>query len=387
MNNFILFHPLRSGLRRTLSQSMFAASASLCAIATLAQPATATEAPTPAAATAPTADLVQQLSAAVPKGGRLVVAEQNEQASIPWKLSGADKNAPYGITFANFNGGPAVLEALISGAVDVGYIGEAPLPIAIAAGVDDLVAVALVANPGSPGNYYLVTQPGSGIRDVKGLAGKTIAYPPGTGRHMVLSGILHENGLKIGETVKGVELAGSEVAPTFASRSVDAAIVLGGQYFRVGEPPILADGRGHNWGLYALVARRAALDDPAKSAAIADFVRRAVQFNNWQKKHPDEWIKASLVARQGLTFAQGQRLVEESGQGSFYPIDADAIKVFQEISDGLHETGALRKKIDIAPYVDNRFNSIVDWQNKTDAITPPALYPPTRTSDASRSPS
>jgi sulfonate transport system substrate-binding protein len=157
--------------------------------------------------------------------------------------------APYTITFAGFNGGPAVLEALIAGAADIGYVGEAPLPIAVAAGVDDLVAVGLIANPGSPGNYFLVTQPGNGINTVAALRGKTVAYPPGTGRHMVLSGILHQHGLSLGSSVTGVQLAGAEVAPTFSSRGVDAAIVLGQQYFRLGEPPVLADGRGHNWGL------------------------------------------------------------------------------------------------------------------------------------------
>ena len=141
-------------------------------------------------------DLAAALAAAVPQGTRLVVAEQNDQASIPWRLSGADQGAPYDITFANFNGGPAVLEALIAGAVDIGYVGEAPLPIAIASGVDDLVAVAIYANPGSPGNYYLIVQPESGIKSVAELRGKTVAYPPGTGRHMALAGILHENGLE-----------------------------------------------------------------------------------------------------------------------------------------------------------------------------------------------
>jgi len=67
---------------------------------------------------------------------------------------------------------------------------------------------------------------------------------PGSGRHMVLASILHANGLDLGaSSVKGVPLAGTEVARSFASRSVDAAIVVGGQYFRIGKLPIIADGR------------------------------------------------------------------------------------------------------------------------------------------------
>lgn len=320
------------------------------------------------------AGLGDSLAAAVPRGTRLVVAEQSSQASIPWKLSKADQGVPYAIQFANFNGGPAVLEALISGGVDVGYIGEAPLPIAVANGVDDLVAIGLIANPGSPSNTYLVAQPGSGIRAVSDLRGRTVAYPPGTGRHMILSGLLHAQGLALDREVKGIQLAGSEVAPTFASRSVDAAIVLGNQYFKLGSPPIIGDGRGHNWGLSVVLTRKKTLGDPAKSAAIADFLRRAVQFYNWQAKNPDEWIRATHVKQQGLTFEQGKRLVDEAGFGTFYPVDQEVIAVFQQISDGLHETGALKTQVDIAPYVDARFNAVIESQNQADGVTPRPLF-------------
>ncbi|TSH94541.1 PhnD/SsuA/transferrin family substrate-binding protein [Verticiella sediminum] len=318
----------------------------------------------------------RELAAKVPKGTRLVIAEQSSQASVPWKQSGVGAGVPYEAVFANFNGGPAVLEALVSGGVDIGYIGEAPLPIALAAGVEDLVAVALVANPGSPASTYLVVQPGKGIDSVADLKGRSVAYPPGTGRHMILAGILHEHGLRLGEDVKGVQLAGAEVAPTFASGAVDAAIVLGNQYFRLGEPPILDDGVGHNWGLNALVARKSVLDDPARGPAIADFVRRAVAIYNWQAAHPDQWIQANFVEQQGLTFDQGKRLHEESGLGTFYPVDDRVLEVFQEIADGLEQTGALTRKVDVKPYVDARFNEIIARQNAADGVTPRPLENP-----------
>lgn len=306
----------------------------------------------------------QELASAVPKGVKLVIAEQSDQFSIPWKLSGHGKDAPYQVNFSNFNGGPAVIEALVSGAVDVGFIGEAPLPIAISAGVNDLVAIAALANPGSPGNIFLAVQPNSSIKSVEDLAGKSIAYPPGTGRHMILSGILHSAGLSLDKDVNGIQLAGTEVAPTFASGSVDAAIVLGQQLFRLGNPPVIGDGTGHNWGINLLVARKSSLNDPGKQAALADLIRRVVKVNNWQQNHIDEWIQATYVKQQGLTPEQGKYLYEKSGLGFYYPIDNRLIEIIQEISDGLYQTGALKKKIDVQPYIDNRFNQIVELQNK-----------------------
>lgn len=326
-----------------------------------------------AAATEDQASLSKKLQDAVPSGVRLVVAEQSDQFSIPWKISGLGADAPYKITFANFNGGPAVLEALVAGAVDVGFIGEAPLPLALAAGVRDLKVIAAIANPGSPGNIFLVAQPDSGIHKATDLAGKTIAYPPGTGRHMILSGILHAAGLDIRKDIRNVALAGSEVAPTFASRSVDAAIVLGQQLFRLGSPPIIEDGTGHNWGLHVLVTRQSVLDDPDKVRALADLTRRAVQVLNWQQRHAEQWIRASYVKQQGLTYEQGKYLYDKSGLGTYYPIENRLRQVYQQIADGLYETGALQKKVTVAPFLDTRFNEIVAAQNRQDGVVPKQL--------------
>lgn len=268
-------------------------------------------------ATAQSPDEDAPLAQAVPKGTRLVVAEQLSQASIPWNLSGTGARAPYSVSFANFNGGPAVLEALVAGAADIGFVGEAPLPIAIANNVTDLVAVGIFANAGSNRDIYLVTQPDSGIHSVEELQGHSIAYPPGTGRHMVLTGILHQHHLTLDKDVKGIPLAGTEVAPTFAAHAEDSAIVLGNQYFRLGKPPIIADGSGHNWGLNVLLVRKSLLNDKAKSAAVADFLRRVIYANNWVDTHQEEWIRALYVKQQGLTFGEGKWLYYHTGGGYF----------------------------------------------------------------------
>ena len=54
---------------------------------------------------------------------------------------------------------------------------------------------------------------------------------------MIVAAILADAGLSLTDDVQPVELAGSEVAPTFAADAVDAAIVLGYQWYNLGEPP------------------------------------------------------------------------------------------------------------------------------------------------------
>jgi sulfonate transport system substrate-binding protein len=306
----------------------------------------------------------------VPPGTKLVVAEQNATQSLPWNLANAGKDTPYAVEFADFSGGAAVIEALRSGAADVGSIGEAPVPIAVDSGVTDLVTIGLQANPGTSGGYYLVARPNSGITSIEQLRGKKVAYPPGSGRHMVTAALLKKHGLDLKTDVQPVELAGAEVVPTFAAGAVDAAIVLGNQYYQLGEPPVLGDGTGINTGIQTLIVHKDVLNDPAKAAAIGDYVGRAVAANNWKDTHADEWISEYYVKQQGITFEQGTKLYEVDGLASYYPIGADSTALFQTVADGLFETRTTKTHVDVKPYVDGRYNAIVTAQNELDGVQP-----------------
>ena len=160
------------------------------------------------------------------------------------------------------------------------------MPIADDSGVTDLVTIGLQANPGTSGGYFLVARPDSGIKTISDLRGKRVAYPPGSGRHMITAALLKRAGLDLKTDVQPVELAGAEVVPTFAAGAVDAAIVLGNQYYQLGEPPVLGDGTGNNTGIQSLIVRKDVLDDPAKVAAIGDYVGRAVAANTGRTPTP-----------------------------------------------------------------------------------------------------
>ena len=309
----------------------------------------------------------------VPAGTKIVIAEQNSTQSLPWNLANAGKDTSYEIEFADFNGGAAVIEALRSGAADVGSIGEAPVPIAVDSGVTDLVTVGLQANPGTSGGYYLVAKPNSGVTKIEDLRGKRVAYPPGSGRHMITAALLKQHGLDLRTDVQPVELAGAEVVPTFAAGAVDAAIVLGNQYFQLGEPPILGDGKGINTGIQSLIVHKDVLDNPAKVAAIGDYVGRAAAANNWKDTHAERWINEYYVKQQGITFDQGKKLYDEDGLAPYYPIDAGSTALFQTVADGLFDTGTTKTKVDVKPYVDGRYNDIVNAQNELDGVKPKSL--------------
>lgn len=123
-----------------------------------------------------------------------------------------------------FANGSQVNEALAAGAIDASYVGPGPVMNAFMRGVPVQV-YAGAANAGA----VLVGRKDSGIRNVKGLAGKKVAVPTrGSTQDISLRHLLHENGLKAsdeGGNVTIVPIDPANMPAAFAGKQVDAALV------------------------------------------------------------------------------------------------------------------------------------------------------------------
>ena len=124
-----------------------------------------------------------------------------------------------------FNAGPAEVEALFSGAIDIGYIGPVPAINANVKSNGDVV----VLSSATKGGAVLVGRKGSGIQGGEDLSGKVVAIPQiGNTQHLSLLQLLSENGLKPASeggdvTVSAVENA--DVANMMERGDIDAALV------------------------------------------------------------------------------------------------------------------------------------------------------------------
>lgn len=123
-----------------------------------------------------------------------------------------------------FANGSQINEAFAAGAIDAAYVGPGPAMNAFMRGVP-IQVYAGAANAGA----VLVGRKDSGIRNVKGLAGKKVAVPTrGSTQDISLRHLLHENGLKAsdeGGNVTIVPIDPANMPAAFASKQVDAALV------------------------------------------------------------------------------------------------------------------------------------------------------------------
>ena len=131
----------------------------------------------------------------------------------------------YTIEWKEFNAGPAELESLYAGEVDIGYIGPGPAINGFTNSKGDIQIIAGASNAGA----VLVARKDAAISSVKDLEGKKVAVPQfGNTQDLSLRALLKANGLKDKTKGGSVEIVQSENADTknlLDQGRVDAAIV------------------------------------------------------------------------------------------------------------------------------------------------------------------
>lgn len=129
------------------------------------------------------------------------------------------------VSWTSFNAGPAEIEAIFAGEIDLGYIGPGP---ALNANVKSMGDVQIISNATNAG-AVLLARKDSGIESAADLSGKKVAVPQlGNTQHLCLLNLLSENGLKPVDQGGDVTINASsnaDILNLMDNGSVDAAIV------------------------------------------------------------------------------------------------------------------------------------------------------------------
>ncbi|GHO96070.1 lipoprotein [Reticulibacter mediterranei] len=125
-----------------------------------------------------------------------------------------------------FNAGPAEIEALFAGDIDIGYVGPNP---AINGYVKSKGAALRIIAGASSGGALFIVRPGANIHSAKDLNGKKLATPQlGGTQDVSLRHYLQQNGLKTtdkGGTVQIVPTDNANILTAFKQGSIDGAWV------------------------------------------------------------------------------------------------------------------------------------------------------------------
>ena len=236
------------------------------------------------------------------------------------------------VTWTEFLGGPALLEAMGADSIDFGITGDAPPIFAQAAGVP-LVYVAV--EPASPHGEALIVPQDSPIRSIADLRGKKVALNKGSNVHNLLVQVLAAGGLSVAD-VQPVYLKPSDARAAFEGGDVDAWAIWD-PYLAAAETALktrqVSD--GVQGGRVIDENREFLLATHDYAVANADVVRAVVadlkETEAYGAAHHDEVVRL-LAPAMGMDQAAVARAVDRLAFG-VQPVDARILASQQDIAD------------------------------------------------------
>jgi len=279
---------------------------------------------------------------------RLTLRIGDQKGNMRAQLEAADalRDLPYDIHWAEFPAAAPLAEALNAGAIDAGIIGDAPLLFVLASGAP---VKAIAVDKSDPYGTALLVRPDAPLHSAADLKGKRIATGRGSiGHHLALKA-LEQAGLSekdvelrfLGPVDAKIALANGAVDAWSTWEPYTALAELSGQ------GRVLVNGRGLSSGNSFLAATDKALDQPARRAALQDYLNRLAGAQVWANQHVDSYSK-TLAAIIGFP-EDAARLQFERRQLRWQLIDPQTVAEQQGTADFYHAHGLMAQRLDVAP--------------------------------------
>ncbi|MBV8679043.1 MAG: sulfonate ABC transporter substrate-binding protein [Aquitalea sp.] len=258
------------------------------------------------------------------------------------------KLAPLGVKvrWAEFPGGPQLLEGLNVGSVDLGVTGETPPIFAQAAGAD-LVYVGY--EPPAPTGEAILVNKDSAIKSVKDLKGKRVALNKGSNVHYLLVRALEKAGLKY-EDITPVFLPPADGRAAFQQGSVDAWVIWD-PFLAAAEKQlaarVLSDGKGLVNNTQFYLARRSYVNTNPKVLRIV--LDELARVDSWGKTHIPE-VTEQLASQIGLDKEVTGKAAARLGYG-VKALDSKTIAEQQRIADTFTNLKLIPKTLNVKEVV------------------------------------
>lgn len=284
----------------------------------------------------------------------LKIASQKGGTKSLMLASHALDGAPYRVEWSEFPSAQALLEALSSGAVDAGAVGDAPFLFAYATGAK-IKAVQATRASGGGVSTAILAPASSPIHTAADLRGKRIATGRGSVGHYLLLRVLETAGLTP-KDVTVVYLSPGDAKAAFDSGAVDAWATWGpyvGLAQLHGHTRIVADGAGLMHGIGFEAANENTI--AAKPAQLQDFLARLAKAERWEGAHKAEY--AAVMAKETGLPADVALYTVSKVRGVATPIDRSIIDEEKDTLSRYVQAGVITAPPGLTGAFDTAFNS------------------------------
>lgn len=282
----------------------------------------------------------------------LRVANQKGQVKAMMVASGVLKGAPYTVEWSEFPAAQPLLEAVGSGAADLGLAADAPFIFAYQSG-SPVKAIALQAPAKQAAEALaILVKDGSPIQAAQDLTGRSVATTRGSiGHHLLLQAL--ERAKIPADKVRVTFLPPGDAKAAFDTGAIDAwatwtpytnvAIKEGAR--------VVVDAKDYGLPLYIDIAH-ADLIAP-KHALLADFLEREAKAVAWARAHPDQFA-AVLAKETGLPLDIARASFDRNNRIS-QPIDGSIVSHERDITNRFQRAGLIKAQRDLSEAFDRSF--------------------------------
>jgi sulfonate transport system substrate-binding protein len=299
---------------------------------------------------------------AIAAGTVLNVGDQQQNLETLFKASGQATGVPYKLNFVQFDSGPLVDAGFAAKRIDIGSMGDLPATVAVSS---HLAVNAVAVDLPIGASEYLVAKPG--ITSIAQLEGKPVAFTTGTAEQAFALRALAEANLTQ-KDVHQVDVSLLQLGTVLQSGSADASVVsveqkIDYQQTHPGAKVLANDITTKPPSYGYLLGTKAALANPAKKAAIADFLHRLLAANAWEKSHQSQWVHAYYVEVQHQSASEAKQILAAGGEDNYVPLTRQVEVALQTVVKLMASAGAIPAAFSVAslysPSVERYFNRIV----------------------------
>jgi aliphatic sulfonates family ABC transporter substrate-binding protein len=252
------------------------------------------------------------------------------------------------VELVEFSLGPAIVEAIGSDEIDIGFLGDVPTFSGLVNGGD----YKIIARWESDYNSFLIVRDDAGISSLSDLKGKKLAFAFGSTQTSLVYDYLEDAGLSDSD-VELVNLSLADIVTSITNGEIDAAVVdqlRATQAVSNGGITKLLDGEGYKL-----------------------FVSPVIATNNFTSTHPDlvsrvlkVLQKAAIYSEENneeaIKFAAERIGVDESAIGPLmqecdleYKLGDEEIAAIKENAKRSYELDVIKEDIDIEQYIDTTY--------------------------------
>ncbi|MBU5467142.1 aliphatic sulfonate ABC transporter substrate-binding protein [Virgibacillus sp. MSJ-26] len=270
------------------------------------------------------------------KNGPLVIVKS--LGSLDEKL----ESRGYDVEWKEFQEGPALVEALNAGSIDIGRTGNSPVIFAQAA---EASFVILAAGKSKFHGSGILVRENSNIKQIKDLKGKEIGFAKGSSSHFLLVKALEQDGLNYEDIIPAF-LTPGDARVAFEQGNIDAIVVW--DPFTASteinsDGKMLVNGEGLSTDRDFFIATESFA---VAHADIADMIINEVtESSEWANNNHDDLI-LMLAPILNIDEESIQMAVERRTYG-VDDITEEIIEEQQEIADTFYELNIIPKEINV----------------------------------------